>query len=171
MQPQPLPPPTGRALYTMTCEFFNGKNTIEIHKNSQFSIISGETTALASVSTAALTAGYHVTLDPCASAPPIAGAMPPLAPPPGFQQAALPGDQQQQNNVPSAEGNAGDGSPAESNNNEGAGGGDQQQQGVPPTATTINLPPGVPPEIAAAINGGHDLFVSDLDFVAFFSIP
>ncbi|KAL7077852.1 hypothetical protein ACQ4LE_003163 [Meloidogyne hapla] len=39
----------GRALYTMTCE----------------------TAALASVGAAAVTAGYHVTLEPCASAPPI----------------------------------------------------------------------------------------------------
>lgn len=33
--------------------------------------ITGETAALASVGAAAVTAGYHVTLEPCASAPPI----------------------------------------------------------------------------------------------------
>lgn len=195
---QAHPLPMGRTLYTMTCE----------------------TAALASVGAAAVTAGYHVTLEPCASAPPI----------------ILSG---QQMNVESANSETADGAGDSAgivNNNEeqrqaektveyhnaavpqeGAsdGGGVRNDDATDETATTANsneegqqqreqqrgndenanlqaingpangeggeqgqqqqpaqngpasgsntanrhMPPGVPPEIAAAISGGHDLFV------------
>uniref|UniRef100_A0A183BIW6 Fibronectin type-III domain-containing protein n=1 Tax=Globodera pallida TaxID=36090 RepID=A0A183BIW6_GLOPA len=137
----PLPPPplSGRALYTMTCE----------------------TTALASVSAAALTAGYHVTLDPSAFAPPIiATATPPVGA--EFQQAAVPtcenDSQTQKHNDASPRdqknenGNSTMNGPSDGNRSMGNG-------STVTGGTTVNLPPGVPQEIAAAISEGNDLFV------------
>ncbi|KAI3413800.1 hypothetical protein GPALN_011281 [Globodera pallida] len=140
LHPPPPPPPlSGRALYTMTCE----------------------TTALASVSAAALTAGYHVTLDPSAFAPPIiATATAPVGA--EFQQAAVPtcenDSQTQQHNDASPRdqknenGNSTMNGPSDGNRSMGNG-------STVTGGTTVNLPPGVPQEIAAAISEGNDLFV------------